>query len=1234
MQEMKERLEHKIEETKEAYPDKFAADQMGAGPSGISQAQLEEEEGARGKTPVDEVATFVSPGSPESDDIYDEMDREYQILERLYELYQQLAPDRPEGLRTPPVFSKHPEIRELGRQLRYRADEFDLHPAEKFQPAAEYFAGEGAAAPSPFVDPRDAGRLGRGAQPSEEPEMPPSRIAVESPPWTKIEELKRITEMAEKGLDASPAISGGVGMTTPKSPSTPRRPIRRDLRLEFDMESPPQYESPPGSPQGMPTPEFLMDPTHGLPQVVTGQMLEDMYAGKQAEYDAYIQAEMEAEKSLWPVLAPRAPTPPPPRVSPRSPGGVTTPQQRPSPRAPTPPSVGGPGVPVRTPGTPKGLPPSMRFQYTTPPKFRTTEPVEIPGEPEFEEFDPFQHEDIMFQTMPELVEADLDDFDTSMGSPQFELKEWYDPMKAMLEAEEEPEMIFDVSDEMGEIDLVPAEEDYRAYSPAITLQERLMGHEIPKEFFDPSRPGAKSKQVTIGSRKVQVARTSKPTTLAKETIREDLSGERFEESLEEYEDMINAEEEEFLNISLGDPDRTEYLKKMADEAQDVEALEEEAPPDLFDVDMSFGSPERPPRPPSPPVETPPFGPGREILLYGGTPEEYDENIFLDEEPEFLASPGMPSPPPPPTPPPPGPPSPETPPWAPPFETFYSEDIFQDEEPDFLASPGMPPGRTLEDDMREIGGPIQLPPSYWELPSPPPSVPVNVPLGPLGRPLGPGDVQVSPQRATGRGIPSPRMRQAAPVGTPEFDPAAFRRELMGHRVEFAGKERFQAGERMVPRRTPIPRQYFPIREHAGYEESMKLHREVDDYREMMSRLPPLPPPAPYPEELMGQERQGRFAYQETLLDQPLSPMESLPSPLAPKRGVTGWQTPPHLRVERPPPVDYRTPSPTRQQEAFVRMPPHISMISRGQLPFEEEGFMDLREEDVFPQELQDSYSSPRVPASMMVSPPPSMAIPTMTMDQQMNQAEQRALWQAQQIAERTPPRPSPPPRPPQRQPSPSPAPPPPEQRSPPPSRPPCARPPESEPKVLKRVQETTYSSEVYDPDSPENSRRWTKGRTMLEFNRPEEGDRGRPTPSPPPQGSPARPRGSPAPTTPPRQMPQPRPAMARVPRPAQQGGLPRVQGRRLPMRNIIEGEGAVLPKRRLFQDAGQQAPPSGQPPQPPRRVCPGAPKGEKVEIVEEFEETEHDYIPEHLRGYKWMDDPEADQFYETFKQQFR
>lgn len=67
--------------------------------------------------------------------------------------------------------------------------------------------------------------------------------------------------------------------------------------------------------------------------------------------------------------------------------------------------------------------------------------------------------------------------------------------------------------------------------------------------------------MTIGSTKVQLARKTQPTELAREVIEEDMSGEQFEE----YEDMINAEEEEFLNISLGDPDRMEYLKKMADE---------------------------------------------------------------------------------------------------------------------------------------------------------------------------------------------------------------------------------------------------------------------------------------------------------------------------------------------------------------------------------------------------------------------------------------------------------------------------------------------------------------------------------------------------------------------------------------------------------------------------------------------------------------------------------------------
>lgn len=83
--------------------------------------------------------------------------------------------------------------------------------------------------------------------------------------------------------------------------------------------------------------------------------------------------------------------------------------------------------------------------------------------------------------MPELVEAELDDFDMEWESPKFELKEWYDPLKTIIaEAGEEEDMLFDMTPEMTEADLVPTEDDYAKYSPAITLQERLMSHEIPQ----------------------------------------------------------------------------------------------------------------------------------------------------------------------------------------------------------------------------------------------------------------------------------------------------------------------------------------------------------------------------------------------------------------------------------------------------------------------------------------------------------------------------------------------------------------------------------------------------------------------------------------------------------------------------------------------------------------------------------------------------------------------------------
>lgn len=108
-----------------------------------------------------------------------------------------------------------------------------------------------------------------------------------------------------------------------------------------------------------------------------------------------------------------------------------------------------------------------------------------------------------------------------------------------------------------------------------TVGFELMNISIPKwknnpvpiiaEFLDKERPTARYTRVKTGPKRVAIARKSKPSQLTQQVIEEDMSGEEFYKQKEEYEEMINEEEEEFLNISLGDPDRVEYLKKMADE---------------------------------------------------------------------------------------------------------------------------------------------------------------------------------------------------------------------------------------------------------------------------------------------------------------------------------------------------------------------------------------------------------------------------------------------------------------------------------------------------------------------------------------------------------------------------------------------------------------------------------------------------------------------------------------------
>ncbi|KAL3273072.1 hypothetical protein HHI36_014527 [Cryptolaemus montrouzieri] len=196
---------------------------------------------------------------------------------------------------------------------------------------------------------------------------------------------------------------------------------------------------------------------------------------------------------------------------------------------------------------------------------------------------------------------------------------------------------------------------------------------------------------------------------------------------------------------------------------------------------------------------------------------------------------------------------------------------------------------------------------------------------------------------------------------------------------------------------------------------------------------------------------------------------------------------------------------------------------------------------------------------------------------------------------------------------------------------------------------------FDPESPEKSTRRTKGRTILEFNRPQPGQR--PVQTPPSQGVAVYPTGPPVSGFEFSPFPMPERPITfqdriaqrrrhRPPRPEytidEGAGTPRRPPGGLPRRRVIEeGMGAQAPRKRLFREFTGEEPAPPVPLSPPQQtrgartspVCPGRQPTEKIQIVEEFEETEDDFIPEHLRGFRWMDEPE-DQFYDSFRQQFQ
>ncbi|KAL3273073.1 hypothetical protein HHI36_014528 [Cryptolaemus montrouzieri] len=265
---------------------------------------------------------------------------------------------------------------------------------------------------------------------------------------------------------------------------------------------------------------------------------------------------------------------------------------------------------------------------------------------------------------------------------------------------------------------------------------------------------------------------------------------------------------------------------------------------------------------------------------------------------------------------------------------------------------------------------------------------------------------------------PQPSQISPV-SPEIDPAALSRQLRGHEVKYrkAGAGGFRAGKRWIPRRSARNYQLVSIGETMDYEESKKLPSQFRTYQHILHKLPPAPPPEPYPGELMGEVHHGRFAHPDLLMDQPIMMEERLPEPLEPQWEVYGWQTPPHLRTKpfeelryspRQPVDTYARASHYRDPLLFEEAPEGVFIPpEHEEMPFElmGEGFVTPPSRRAPPMASPPMASPPtptlppRPPGisdRRMVSPPPQLAIPTMTVDQQINQAAQMAEWQAQRV----------------------------------------------------------------------------------------------------------------------------------------------------------------------------------------------------------------------------------------------
>lgn len=278
---------------------------------------------------------FADEGLNKEDDIFEEQRKELEALEKLEEIYKKFKEEYPpSGYRSPPVFSRKKEIREAGKGLKYRLNEFELPHDQTFVDASTYLREHPEHAPKEISEMTKEEReeVLKSIQRLRErhPISHPGSSGVSSEPQvakpltsptfevSDLEHLKKLVERSDKLLATAPA-EAGVPVTSPKPAAIPERP-KTPKSANLDLEEPPDFaQSPPPEPPSFGTPEWLRSPE--LPPLLTDDDLERIYQEKK-QAGLIPQPVFETPKQLRDIRAKVTKTPP-------SVGSIPTPKTPP-----------------------------------------------------------------------------------------------------------------------------------------------------------------------------------------------------------------------------------------------------------------------------------------------------------------------------------------------------------------------------------------------------------------------------------------------------------------------------------------------------------------------------------------------------------------------------------------------------------------------------------------------------------------------------------------------------------------------------------------------------------------------------------------------------------------------------------------------------------------------------------------------------------------------------------------